>query len=75
MITGKINIYEVEVDGPPKETGSYFLWLIDGSAILYIITDIDLDQFEDNFDGFSWLLNDEKIIAYISLQEFNDDLF
>ncbi len=69
MISGNIDIFEVDVDGPPEEAGSYLLWLQGEGLACATIESSDLDEFEDNFDGVSWELGPYNVVAY-TRQEF-----
>lgn len=69
MIKGELNIWEVDVDGPPDEPGSYLFWLDGEGFMLYDIEDEDLDDFDDNFDGIKWSLNGKDVVAYTN-QEY-----
>ncbi len=69
MITGNINILEIEIDGPPEESGTYLFWLLGGGMIFGMIDDTDLDEFSDNYNGISWSYGDHEIIAYCN-QEY-----
>ncbi len=65
MITGNININEVQVDGPPAEAGTYLLWLQGDQGLIFAsVEDDDLDDFEENYDGLVWLFHDHEVLAY-----------
>ncbi len=64
MITGEINIYEIVNDGPPEEIGDFLFWIDGGGFMLYSVTEEDIENFEDAFDGVAWNLQSELVIAY-----------
>ncbi len=64
MLQAEVNIYELDVDGPPEEAGKCLFWLDAEGFMLYDVTDKDLDTFDDNFDGTIWTLNRKSVIAY-----------
>ena len=64
MLVAEVNIYEVDVDGPPAEAGHCLFWLDAEGFMLYNVTDEDLDAFDDNFDGTTWTINHRPVIAY-----------
>ncbi len=69
MITGNIEIKEIEVDGPPDEAGAYLFWLLGGGMIFAMIDDVDLGNFEENYNGISWSFGNDEVVAYCN-QEF-----
>ncbi len=64
MITGNIDIHEIETDGPPEEAGTYLFWLLGEGMIFAMIDETDLDDFEENYNGISWTFGDYEVIAY-----------
>ena len=65
MIEGDVEIYEIDVDGPPKEPGDYLFWTSTEELMLCEVTEDELDVFSDYFDGYHWDLKGELVHSYI----------
>ena len=72
MITGELNIREVDVDGQPEEPGDYLLFINGGGAYVSELMVQDLESFDDCFDGIAWWFNGEYITGYVPITEFEE---
>ncbi len=71
MISKELEIYEVDVDGPPELPGDYYCWLEVGDVVKISITESMIESFEDNFENDTWVIDGESVIGYVEEDELD----